>query len=616
MGLGAYNPGKFTGSGVTATSLNYNSLKNQVYTDADIQTLETGDVVVAPVDDVITFDEILYTEDDMLEATEVPKEEKKGILSSIGDFLASAGATVVVAGTSIVTGVANLGESIVDGVAWSGSKVVEGATWLTAETIGLVNDDAKEDIMNWREGAKENVQGFIATDWVGKANDAFYGTVGKGINEASAIKYDGEIAQKISKASEDVSKVLLATAVEAATGGIAGPVVVGFLSGTGSSAETNYKNGQTSLWDDAQIAMNGAFTSVSWIANAQIGKGLINVTDGLFKNGLKDLAKRTISAFTKFSTYKDAVKFTLDALLTAAKKPMSYVNTIFSIGSDIGAYITGDKELTAANVADTAKSAIGYFVIQALISKSNSYLKEQGQLTVASPEDAKNIAKDINNGNKSLKDVLDYNKEAQKQILSSMSSKEIADAMKNIKNSQVTKIYDLLNTEQQNSLINQIATDISTKQDLTLNDLLEYGNNFTSKIFSNLESNNSDLYRKLSESIGQDVVSGKTNINEVIKLEQRFIDGIKNSLPAEAQGDFVSKISAAKLTASASNFVSNNYETVGGIIDDDSKLDTIESLGDAIFGDDDDFIMDDLNIDIDGDNNGGGVSHIPNPSRV
>ena len=347
-----------------------------------------------------------------------------------------------------------------------------------------------------------------------------------------------------------------------------------------------------------------------------IGKGLINVTDGLFKNGLKDLAKRTISAFTKFSTYKDAVKFTLDALLTAAKKPMSYVNTIFSIGSDIGAYITGDKELTAANVADTAKSAIGYFVIQALISKSNSYLKEQGQLTVASSEEASNIAKDINNGNKSLKDVLDYNKEAQKQILSSMSSKEIADAMKNIKNSQVTKIYDLLNTEQQNSLINQIATDISTKQDLTLNDLLEYGNNFTSKIFSNLESNNSDLYRKLSESIGQDVVSGKTNINEVIKLEQRFIEGIKNSLPAEAQGDFVSKISAAKLTASASNFVSNNYETVGGIIDDDSKLDTIESLGDAIFGDDDDFIMDDLNIDIDGDNNGGGVSHIPNPSRV
>lgn len=599
MGLGAYNSGKITGGNVIASKISYNNMTKDAYSAADAQTVLAKHSTVTPVvNDVISFDGPLYTETDMLEAAVIPEvpevlEEEKGFFESVGDFLTRGLSTGAVVGTSIVSGVANLGEAIVDGAVWTGSKAVEGATWLTAEAVGIVDYDTKKDIMNWREDAKTNVQDFITTEWVNDANKWFYeGTsLGKGINELSAFEYDSKIAQKISKASEDVSRVVLAASLETLTGGLAGPAVAGFFAGTGSSAESNYKKGQISAWDDTQIAMNGAFTSLSWIADAKIGKGLISVKDDLLKNGLKDLGLRTFAAMKNVETYKNAGKFALDAFLTATKKPMSYVNTLFSMGSDIGAYLSGDKELTAANVSDTVISGLGYFILQSLISKSNSYLTEQGKLKVGSATEAENIAKEINNGNKSLNNVLEYNKDAQKQILSSMSPEELAESMKNIKNSQVTKIYDLLDETKQNDLIDHIATKISTDQNLTLEDILLYGNNFTAKVFNGLKDHNENLYNELTKSIGQDVVSGRSNINEVIKLGAEQLDAIKRTLPVEVQEEFVSKINAAKLLSASANAVASNYKTVGGIIDNDDKLETISTVADYvtrdITGDDD-----------------------------
>ncbi len=582
MGLSAYNPGKITGGGVAVSKISYIDLSSNAYSETDAQTIGLGNAVVTPVvNDVINLDNPLYTEDDMLKSstTEAAETEKKSLFEMACAALKATGAIVatgIVTFTSVLFGVVNLGEKALDGVVHVG---VLGFSFLGLE------DEA--------QAARD----FIARDLSGELNEALYEGIGSGINDASLLKYDSDLAKNISKYSEKAATVAAATALSVASGGIAGPIAVGFLVGSGDAAETNYKNGGTSKWDETQILINGALTSLSWMACAELGNGVISLGKTMGENGI-------ISTFAKVG--KDVMNkdFAWNALKSGSKNIMNYANTVFYIADDIGDYFNGEREVNIGNIAETTLSALLYFSLTSFVSGLKGYITEEGKLKIKTSEDAKNIAKDINNGNKSLKDVLDYNKEAQKQILSSMSSKELADAMKNIKNSQVTKIYDLLNTEQQNSLINQIATDISTKQDLTLNDLLEYGNNFTSKIFSNLESNNSDLYHKLSESIGQDVVSGKTNINEVIKLEKKFIDGIKNSLPAEAQGDFVSKINAAKLVSSANDVITSNYQKIGGIIDDDSKLDTIETLGDAIFGDND-IPIDNIGIN-GGDVNGGG----------
>ncbi len=589
MGLSAYNPGKITGGGVTASKISYIDLSSNVYSETDAKTIGLGQAVVTPVvNDVINFDSPLYTEADMLKSstTETAETEKKSLFEMAFDALKTTGATIVVTGTSILSGVVNLGEKALDGV------VHVGAVGLSL--VGL-------------EDEAQAARDFISRDLSGELNEAFYEGIGSGINDASLLKYDSDIAKNISSYSEKAATIAAATALTVVSGGAVGPAVAGFLVGSGGSAETNYKNGGTKLSDEGQILLNGLLTAVSWEASAELGKGFVSLGKAMGESGFK----ATLAKVGKDLVNKD---FAINALKAGSKKFMNYVNTIFYVADDIGGYFTGEREINLKNITQTTVSAAWYFISTAYITAAKGYITNEGKLKIKTSEEAESVADEFKNGNKDLTKLSEYSKEAQQEILKNMSSKDLANALLHVDNSKVPQIYNMLNTEQKEGLINTIAQDIIDKPDATLDDLLHYGNNFTGEVFQHLTDSKAAELRK---SIGIDVISGKTDIKEVLKLGSANLEAIKRSLPADVQEDFVnitnSAITAQHMSSPIQTVLAYKND-IGGIIDNDSKLETIETLGDAIFGDND-IPIDNMDINGDDVNSGGGVP-IVNAARI
>ena len=343
-GLASYGTKKISGGGVIAPELK-STLINNYKNDTSYNGIAiNADEISISFDDIEDVKNREITNSLHYESA----EPEKAWYEKLWDGVKSTGATIAVGATSIVSGIADIGEAAVDGVTWVGGKVVEGGSWLVGETVGLVDEDAKEDIMEWREDAKTNVRDFIATDWVDEANQALYEntSIGQAINDASYMKYDSELAQKLEGISESVGEIAIATGATILTGGAAAPLVCGTLVGFGNSSETMYQaNPESSGLTELMILGTGGLNGIAWVANGKLGASFVTeFGKSLGEVGFKQTATNLAQSFTQPEFIKSWLKQSLT-------DKGNYISSAMMSADDVIGFFTGEKELNAENLA-------------------------------------------------------------------------------------------------------------------------------------------------------------------------------------------------------------------------------------------------------------------------
>lgn len=292
-GLSSYKGKSISAQKVSLPTLNNSSSTSVLYEAKELSNSASNELSLDLSDfleqSTSVSEEIFIDESMDIKQVEIPVkkiEESKPWYEKVFDAVASAGATVVVGTTSLISGVAEVGEHIVDG----GAYVVSG----TASLLGA-------------EEFSTDVKEFIATDWVDEANVAFYENtnIGQSINDKSAMEYDSEAAQTIKNITESATVMAASTAATVCTGGTASillPTVTGFAYGTGNAAEDTYAaNGtDTSGMQDLLIFANGGFSALSWYTTGNLGKGFVEVGKGMAEASVQEvLAEMAKGIFSK-----------------------------------------------------------------------------------------------------------------------------------------------------------------------------------------------------------------------------------------------------------------------------------------------------------------------------
>ena len=272
---------------------NNEAFKKQVY--SDIEEIDYG-----------SYEEIDYNAIDLQKGIEAEKNEK--------EWYEVAGATACVTATSIVSGVLKISEAASDGLTWLGGMAVSGVARLFGQK-------------KFAEKFEEMTMDEIARDKVGEMNEFFYENteLGKAINDASALKYDSELAQGIQNVTTEAVIIAGATAATVVTGGAAAPLfAAGFVVGAGQSAEKNYQDVENrDFWkDSAEIAVDGTIKGLSTMAYGKAGATAVNGVKSLGKLGLsgaKEIGKQALGSISKESLKQTAKQSGKIALKTAGQ---------------------------------------------------------------------------------------------------------------------------------------------------------------------------------------------------------------------------------------------------------------------------------------------------------
>ncbi len=312
-------------------------------------------------------------------------------LSWAKDTYISLQATSAVIGTTVVSGIADIGEGIVDGLTWCGGKLVEGGSWLVGKVAGWFSDDAEEAVMEWREQAKTDVKEFIATDWVGEANDWFYQetALGRYINENSYLKYDSEAMQKLRGATEMVGKLVLATAASCLPGGaaVAVPLLLGFSYGTGEQAEKMYQeNMDTTGAQELGIFVSGLGEAANWYAQGQLGKGGVGLYNIIKGNGLKNTGALVWTGIkSTFSNIKsNGLKNTIAGILknsnlASLKAKDNLLDSLGIIGDNVGDWLVGDEDFNIQTATSAGGELLSAWLLNMFFDGAGEYLGNLGK---------------------------------------------------------------------------------------------------------------------------------------------------------------------------------------------------------------------------------------------
>lgn len=365
------------GSGITP----YNrTINNTTHTSFDNKTsntltLDLDCFITDNLDETVTSREIenrVYYE----------SYKEKTLWESIGETLNQVGATVVVAATSIVSGIADVGEAVLDGGAW-----------VTSKAVGIFSEDGEKAI-------KE----YIARDLVDEANQAFYENteIGKAINDASAMKYDSELAQGIRSVTEDVTIFVAATSLTVCSGGAASailPASVGFAYGAGSKAEDVYQEHgtDTTLSQELGIAVSSLGEAANWFAMGKLGQNGLDIfkkvgklgfknAGNLLRNGFKSsiqkIGQRSLTQNLQMfgKGMKNLFKGTFNK--TTLSRAFSHsirdidnlTDSIGIVGDNVAAWLTGDEKFTLQSVLSTTSELGGVFLANMTFSAFGDYL--------------------------------------------------------------------------------------------------------------------------------------------------------------------------------------------------------------------------------------------------
>lgn len=252
--------------------------KNQFY--SDIEEIDYG-----------SYEEIDYNNTvDLEKGIETTLNEKEWY-----EIAASTGCVTL---TTVVSGVLKIREVLEDGLTWLSGMAVSGVARLFGK---------KE----FAENFEQKVMDEISRDKVGELNEFFYENteIGRSINEASAMKYDSELAKGIQNVTTEVVIIAGATAATVVTGGAAAPLfAAGFVIGAGQSAEEKFQDKENrDFWKDSvEIGVDGTIKGLSTVAAGKAGATAVNGIKTLVSNGLKNTIKETLGAFSK-----DAIKATI-----------------------------------------------------------------------------------------------------------------------------------------------------------------------------------------------------------------------------------------------------------------------------------------------------------------
>ena len=297
------------------------------------------------------------------------------------DTAATVGSTAAVIGTSVVSGIAKLKEIADDGIEWVGGKVVEGGAWLAGQVVGLFSEDAKNSIDSWRQEFSKSVKEDIARDKVAEVNKMFYeGTdIGKWINAHSAIKYDSEVAKTIQGVTTTVAEIAAATALTICTGGAAAPFVVGAFVGAGRAAESTYQNygTDTTVLQELGIAGSGALTGLTWAANGKLGQGALQIGADVIEKGgmtvIKDMGAQVFNKEFVFSKLKEGLLVRNGGKFNL-NALLNYGQAAMGTAGSLTPYITGEEEFNATAALKIGGTFLGYLGMNVLEDSARDYV--------------------------------------------------------------------------------------------------------------------------------------------------------------------------------------------------------------------------------------------------
>ena len=272
--------------------------------------------------------------------------------------LTETASTGAIAAVKVICGIAKVREKINDGVTYTQAKVIEGTTYAIAKVAGIFSDSSNQKIMNDRENFKQEYRENIAKDNVEKVQDiAFKGTeVGRNINDASKLKYDSELANKIQDTTEKVGTTAAATIAALGSGGAA--FGLGALYGAGGAAENTYQQTtNTNALQEGMIVGTGALTGLEWYANGKVGSSfLTNSVKSIGEVGLKE----TGAKLAKSIVSKDFIK---ESLKGSFKDVGNYVGSALMSANEIGDLVTGKTEINKDSLTSLGGNLAKNFAI-------------------------------------------------------------------------------------------------------------------------------------------------------------------------------------------------------------------------------------------------------------
>lgn len=296
-------------------------------------------------------------------------KEGKGLryfLGEILDFTESALATGAVVVTSATSAVMKITEDIGDGLAYA----VAGA----ADLLGF--DD-------FAQSTREN----IAVDETEEFMRNIYENteLGKKINEASFLKYDSDIAKGITKGSEFAIKIAAAAAIEILSGGTATPLLfaIGMAEGMGKASESAYQNvmendpnGDLTLGvlGNLGIIGSGALDGLSWVFNAKLGEGLLQIGKDAAANGIREVGTNSLKAI-----------FNKENLLRGIKEPSRLFGNVLATAAESGgkiglitSKILNGEKVTAKEWGELAVTMAVYFGLNIIRDSSIEHIRGYG----------------------------------------------------------------------------------------------------------------------------------------------------------------------------------------------------------------------------------------------
>ena len=519
------------------------------------------------------------------------KQSEEKTIEKEASWYKKVGATVVVGATSILTGILDIGDELSDGFLHVMASINE-----------LVGD--KESAADMRE--------LISYDWGDSLNDVLYNPetgILKETNDASLLKYDSTAAQWIRKETKLIGEITAATVCP----GTASTVLLGFLAGSGNSAEKKYqttdengkkvynKDYEFNLKDELLIDISGVLGSLTWTANRALGKGFVNLGQQIKTSGLPGTISQIWSDVGHIGFFKTAWKNNMKGVTGAT----IILNTAFEVIPDIMDYATGDKELNAKNVAGTIAKGAKYLALTLLLAEAKTYIKKPhyyGNLYNADgsqSEALKKVLDNVKQGN--VSSIMNYSKDQQKII--------IDEILANSDNpgDDLYKVFSKIGTENAEKLLknvsgdgreNRIVSELSknilhhNEGNVQLNNISDYGN-FQKYILAKLPaSEQADIAKEAAQMYKE----GKISEQELRILAdpkdavtQPFLKIFRRQLSKAERAIFDERFNIAnrshevgKKVSGIANPVGKVSKTGAKIITSDSKTKTIHEIYEAI----------------------------------
>lgn len=282
------------------------------------------------------------------------------------EFMSALEATGAVVATNVIAGVGKVSEYIIDGVIMVGTGVASAGTGLYDGINAAYSGITGSKYTSATKSMWNKTMDLISNDTTGDIYNSFYQTgLGEMINNTSALKYDSAGATAVKDVSIKATEVIAATAVTVATGGAAAPFVaagIGFLEGTGKTAEERFSAGNREVKDIGLAFLGGVGKASEWYGYGQVGSNIYNGA----KNFLTKNVSQKITEETLKESFKTAGKSNLKVLGEAVKKTFTtadvYLDSAAAVANAVTTKITTGEWNVGEGLFDLGFAVAGNMV--------------------------------------------------------------------------------------------------------------------------------------------------------------------------------------------------------------------------------------------------------------